>query len=134
MSGDDSDRDPPQPPDKERGVRVSRDAAGAEGTGGRPKSKLGFRVQAQRRAKGDDPVFDNIRESAPPPEPAAPPDEAVAGEAVDDDSLPSDVVEAEAPKGDTIDAEAAKEVEDAPASALERVMRFFLRGGSDRSK
>jgi hypothetical protein len=130
MRGDDADRDPPQPPDKERGVHVSRDSAGAEGTGGRPKSKLGFRVQAQRRAKGDDPVFDNIREPAPPPEPAAPKDEAAPGEAVDDDAVPGDAIDAEAAKDDAINAEAAKEREDAP-SALERVMRFFLRGGSD---
>ncbi len=124
MNGDDSDRTPPQPPDKERGVHVSRDAPGAEGTGGRKKSKLGFHVQAQRRAKGDDPVFDNIRESRPPPEPAAPSNEVAPGDAAD----------AEASRGDIVDAEAPKEKEDAPASALERVMRFFLRGGSDRSK
>jgi hypothetical protein len=100
-------------------VHVSRDAPGVEATGGRKKSKLGFRVQAQRRAKGDDPVFDNIESRRSPPESAAASEEVASSDSVDDEALPDQDVGAEAPK----------EKEDGPGGALGRVKRFFFRGG-----
>jgi hypothetical protein len=118
MSGDDADRKPP-PSEEERGVRVSRDAPGAEATSGRKKAKLGFRVQAQRREKGDDPVFDNIESRRSPPEPAVASEEARSGDRVDDEALTEQDVGAEAPT----------EKDDAPGGTLGRVKRFFFRGG-----
>lgn len=118
MTVEDEDRTPPQPPEKERGVHVSRNAAGAEATSGRRKAKLGFHVQAQRREKGDDPVFDNIESRRPPPEPAAPSEEVTSGETVDDEAIPDGAV----------GAEAREEKEDEPGSALGRMKRFFFRG------
>lgn len=120
MSGNDSDQKPPPSSDEERGVHVSRDAPGAEATSGRKKAKLGFHVQAQRRAKGDDPVFDNIESRAPPPEPAAPSEEvATSGESPDDEAMLDQAVGTQPPQ----------EKEDEPGSALGRVKRFFFRGG-----
>lgn len=134
MSGNDSDRKPPPASDEERGVHVSRDAPGAEASAGRRRSKLAFHVQAERRAKGDDPVFDNIESRRPPPEAAAPSEEVASAESIDDEAAPNQAVGAEAPKEIGAEApEAPKETENAPGSALGRVKRFFFRGGTDRS-
>ena len=119
MSGNDSDQKPSPASDEERGVHVSRDAPGAEATSGRKKAKLGFHVQAQRRAKGDDPVFDNIESRGPPPEPAAPSEEVASGESSDDEAMLDQAVGTRAPQ----------EKEDEPGGALGRVKRFFFRGG-----
>lgn len=110
MSSKDADRTPPPPSDEERGVHVSRDSTGAERSGGRKRSKIGFRLQAQRREKWDDPVFDNVRvpESA---KAAAPPTEQ--GEA---------------------DAGAEKDESEEPSpGVLDRFARFFRRRGKSRS-
>jgi len=114
VSADGADRPPEPPPEDERGVHVSRDAPGVSGAGGRKPSKLGFRVQAQRRAKGDDPVFDQVRVPAPPPEPAPPTD------------LPAEREEVDA-GADTGDSE-----QRAPG-VLDRVARFFRRSGTDEA-
>jgi len=118
MSGNDSDRKPPPASDEKRGVHVSRDAPGAEASAGRRRSKLAFHVQAERRAKGDDPVFDNIESRRPPPEPAASSEEVTSSESVDDEARPRQAVSAEAPQ------EKAEE----PGGTLGRMKRFFFRG------
>lgn len=112
MSDDGADRPPVPPPEGERGVHVSRDAPGAPGEGGRKPSKLGFRVQAQRRAKGDDPVFDRVR-------------------------APTPAAEAEAPaERSDADADVAPEVssqdpEEQTPGVLDRLARLFRRDGTD---
>jgi hypothetical protein len=116
VSDDGADRPPVPPPEEERGVHVTRDAPGTQGAGGRKPSKLGFRVQAQRRAKGDDPVFDNVRPPEPPLEPAAPTDAPAADGEVDADA-----------------GAGADEPEEKSPGVLDRVARFFRRSDTDRS-
>jgi hypothetical protein len=118
VSANGADRSPQ--PEDEQGVHVSRDAPGSPEVGGRKRSKLGFRVQAQRRAKGDDPVFDNVRTPAPAPDPKP-------------ESTPEPQESTEAPVESTsADAGAAGSEQDAPG-VLDRVARFFRRRGTDES-
>jgi hypothetical protein len=118
VTDDGANRKPP--PEDERGVHVSRDAPGSPDVGGRKRSKLGFRVQAQRRAKGDDPVFDDVRTPgpAPDPKPQSVIEPAEASEAP---------VESPSAETRTVDPES-----DAPG-VLDRLARIFRRGGTDES-
>jgi hypothetical protein len=118
VGADDADR--ALPPEDEQGVHVSRDAPGSPEVRGRKRSKLGFRVQAQRRAKGDDPVFDNVRAPAPAPDPKP-------------ESMTESAESTEAPVESTsADAGAADSEQDAPR-VLDRVARFFRRRSTDKS-
>jgi hypothetical protein len=118
VGADDADR--ALPPEDEQGVHVSRDAPGSPEVRGRKRSKLGFRVQAQRRAKGDDPVFDNVRTPAPAPDPK--PESTVE---------PAESTEAPVERT-SADAGAADSARDAPG-VLDRVARLFRRRGTDES-
>lgn len=117
MSADGADRPPEPPPENERGVHVSRDAPGAPQPGGRKRSKLEFRVQAQQRAKGDDPVFDNVRAPEPPVAPSPPSDAPAADGEAEADAGPG-TGEPEEPEGES-------------PGVLDRVARFFRRSDTD---